>query len=251
MTRNPPSEVRRTLRQEVGFGCPVSGCNSPYLYYHHFDPPWEKENHHNAAGMIALCAEHHKKADAGAYTVEQLSQMKCAAHTSPVNGRFDWMRNRLLAVVGGNYYFETLTIFEFRGEKAIWFNRSEDGNLLLNVRMLTKSKEPRLRIEDNDWITLGTPADFESPPAGKLIVAKYNNGDAIRVEFFELFSIDDALRKYRNFPKQMNQFPITTVEIHCKTGDGVYDFGPLHTNLPGMTLKGTFFAQCGAAICYK
>ena len=27
------------------------------LEYHHFDPPWEKEKHHDPARMIALCAD--------------------------------------------------------------------------------------------------------------------------------------------------------------------------------------------------
>ena len=75
VNRTPPPEVRRELRREVGFGCPVRDadgvrCGNPYLYYHHFDPPWATEEHHNPAGMIALCGEHHPKADAGTFTPE-------------------------------------------------------------------------------------------------------------------------------------------------------------------------------------
>jgi len=76
MDRTPPVEVRRALRREVGFGCPVSGCANPYLEYHHFDPPWRTHEHHDPLGMIALCAEHHKKADAGAFTLSQLRALK-------------------------------------------------------------------------------------------------------------------------------------------------------------------------------
>jgi hypothetical protein len=70
----------RKLRQEVGFGCPIPragrACGNPYLAYHHFDPPWTVEQHHNPAGMVALCAEHHAKADARAFPIEYLRKLK-------------------------------------------------------------------------------------------------------------------------------------------------------------------------------
>src|SRR5436190_194003 len=130
MDRTPPVSVRRALRAEVGFGCPVSGCANPYLEYHHFDPPWHEREHHDAAGMIALCAEHHRKADAGAFTGQQLRHMK-RSDDKAVAGRFDWLRNNLLAVVGGSLYYDTPVILQFRGERAIWFERDESGHMLL------------------------------------------------------------------------------------------------------------------------
>ena len=39
MNRTPPKKVIQTLRQEVGFGCPIPNCGNPYLEWHHFDPP--------------------------------------------------------------------------------------------------------------------------------------------------------------------------------------------------------------------
>src|SRR5918912_315690 len=36
VNRTPPAAVRRELRREVGFGCPVPDCGNPYLYWHHF-----------------------------------------------------------------------------------------------------------------------------------------------------------------------------------------------------------------------
>ncbi|WP_290437550.1 HNH endonuclease signature motif containing protein [Aeromonas caviae] len=67
-----PKKVKEILREEVGFGCPVKDCGNPYLEYHHFDPPIHIGPHNDPKGMIALCAQHHKKADGNAYTVEQL-----------------------------------------------------------------------------------------------------------------------------------------------------------------------------------
>jgi hypothetical protein len=72
----PLAEIRRQLRGEVGFGCPVEGCGSPYLTWHHFDPPWREREHHDADGMFALCLQHHKEADSGAFSDSQLRSFK-------------------------------------------------------------------------------------------------------------------------------------------------------------------------------
>lgn len=71
-----PDRVRRALRSEVGFGCPVDGCGSPYLTYHHFDPPRRLRDHNEPQGMIALCRKHHDDAGGGAFTLEQLKDLK-------------------------------------------------------------------------------------------------------------------------------------------------------------------------------
>lgn len=249
MERTPPLGIRRELRREVGFGCPMLGCANPYLEYHHFDPPWRDGEHHNPTGMVALCAEHHRKADAGAFTIEQLRALK-RPNGQSVTGRFDWLRNHVLAVVGGNFYYETPTIVQFRGERVIWFNRDDQGRMLLNLRMITGSGERRLRLDDNDWIIEGAPVDFESPPSGKRIYCRYRNGDELRVEFFE-FSVDDARKRYPAIRPDRwlsIEFPITAVEIQHQIGGTPYGFGPTWTKLAGVTVARGFFIRCGVGL---
>src|SRR4051794_36852278 len=71
------------LRREVGFGCPV--CRSPFLTWHHFDPPVHGPRgtgmHWRPEGIIAMCPICHPDADekggsAGAYSTEELRAMK-------------------------------------------------------------------------------------------------------------------------------------------------------------------------------
>jgi hypothetical protein len=149
ISRTPPTSIRQELRREVGFGCPVPNpealCGNPYLYWHHFDPPFRERAHHDPAGMIALCAEHHAKADAGAYTAEQLQEFKrgAAENAGDVRGRFEWMRRDVLWVVGGNFYYETPTILACRGDPVVWINRDDEGYLLLNLRMLSTTTDER------------------------------------------------------------------------------------------------------------
>jgi hypothetical protein len=227
-------------------------CGNPYLYWHHFDPPWREREHHEPQGMIALCAEHHAKADAGAYTKRQLSELKRQAGGRPeaLRGRFEWMRRDLLAVVGGNFYYQTYVIFSFHGVPRIWFNRDDDGCLLLNVRMPTTSGLPRTHIEENFWLSAGQPVDLECPPSGRLLKVDYSNGDAIRVEFFELDSLETALARYpdANIPPEIVSFPLTAVEVLSRVGGTQIEFGPSFTRMGGLVMTNGFFSNVGIAL---
>jgi hypothetical protein len=252
MNRKPPAAVRRQLRREVGFGCPVSGCGNPYLRWHHFDPPWSTQQHHNPDGMVALCGTHHDMADVGAYTEGQLRKLKRsgAERAGEAKGRFEWMRHSLLAVVGGNFYYETPVIFQFRNEPIIWFNRDEEGYLLLNIRMLSTSGQPRMLIEDNFWLTQGDPDDLESPPSGKLLSVRYSNGDRLRVEFYELKTLATAQKRYSEADPNGWEvpFPMTAVEVQNRVGGTDIEFGPRQTSFGGVVISNCFAANCGAGI---
>lgn len=140
-----PEKVKQTLRREVGFGCPVQGCANPYLEYHHFDPPVKVKPHNNPEGMIALCAQHHKKADGGAYTNEQLHALKKdKANANDVKGNLDWLRRDLLAVVGGVFYYETLNIVRIDGVDVVSLDRDEEGYLRLSINMLSYPQKSEL-----------------------------------------------------------------------------------------------------------
>lgn len=250
MNRKPPTDVTRALRQEVGFGCPVDGCGNPYLEWHHFDPPWKEEEHHRTEGMIALCTAHHKKADGGAYTRDQLRMFKNnRVQAESIRGRFDWLRNDLLAFVGGNFYYETMRIFSVDDKDVVWFTRDEDGYLRLNVRMLSLLPRERAIIEDNIWTNIGNPIDLQSPPQGKELRIEYENSDFLHVRFFVLDSAEQAYEKYQCnalLNTERIQYPITTVEVNFKIGDAGIVLQPSGTTI-GMNIYASrnFTSRCG------
>lgn len=252
MSRKPPADVIRTLRQEVGFGCPVPGCGNPYLEWHHFDPPWNEEQHHRPEGMIALCIEHHKKADGGAYTREQLRGMKLnQTQANVVRGQFDWLRNELLAVVGGNIYHETFRILTIDGRDVVWLRRDEDGYLRLNVHMLSLLPRERAIIEDNVWTNIGDPVDLRSPPHGKELTISYDNGDFLYVKFFVLETAEQAFEKYKT-PALLHassiRYPITAVEINYRIGGTRIELRPDGTTIGGLQMRGNFVSNCGGGV---
>jgi hypothetical protein len=214
----------RQLREEVGFACPgpkdsrpALACGNPFLEYHHFDPPWHVEEHHRPEGMVALCSEHHKKADRGSFTKEQLLGMKAegAKKNQARTGAFDWRRRDFLVVTAGGVGVRTWVPVSYGDRPVIWFTRDASGYLALNVDMLTTSVCPRLRMWENVFYDSGTPKDFECPPSGHLVKAKYENGDSLRIEFKDLTTEGDLKRLYPNIQSVPNglSFPAAAVEI--------------------------------------
>lgn len=246
LTRRPPRDVLRILRQEVGFCCPVLGCGSPYLTWHHFDPPWRNEHHHRPQGMIALCREHADQADNGAFTDGQLRELKRIGKErgSEVRGRFNWMRQDLLAVVGGNYYYRVPTVFEINTEKCIWFDRDEDGYLQINFKMPTVAGRPRAEIEQNVWTVLPGVREIVCPPHGRLVEVFYHNGDRFKAEFRNFASADAFEERYPDFNihsrLDMLNFPLTVVELWETAAGTRIEFSPVFSQVGPVNMRNSF-----------
>lgn len=249
MNRKPPASVIKQLRTEVGFGCPVPECGNPYLEWHHFNPPWKEEPHHNPAGMIALCAEHHKKADNGAYTREQLTAFKQnKVDPTLVRGRFDWRRNKLLAVVGGNYYYETPRVLVIDDHEIVTLTRDEEGYLMLNVQMLSLSSEVRAKIIENCWENIGNPTDLVSPPSGKDLIIRYANGDSVAIHFYVIDDGAEFQAKLKIQPISEIEFPLTVVEVNCEIGGTDIRLSPTGTTICTNQFFGNLATYCNGGM---
>jgi hypothetical protein len=202
--------------------------------------------------MIALCRLHHIQADNGAFTTEQLRTFKREGRNSwaQVSGKFNWLRHRLLTVVGGNFFYETPVVFQFKGQRVIWFDRDESGYLLLNLNMLTNSGEPRASISNNEWFNTGFEEDIESGPSAKRLRIRYRNGDAVTVEYFELLSVDDAKKRYQQaaFDRWEIEFPVTAVEVTSVVGGSGLQFNARETKIGNSLMRNCFFSHCGAGL---
>jgi hypothetical protein len=176
MERRPKASVRKTLREEVRFGCPVDKCGSPYLTWHHFDPPWRIEEHQNVSGMVALCAEHHKKADAGAFTKDQIRGFKTnpflANSASGPEGVFDWRREQLLVRAGQMKAINCPVLLELAGRPAIWLSKDDLGHELLNLDIWDTDDNLLFSMRDNEWLVMCDPDDFECPPSGRSLILR-------------------------------------------------------------------------------
>lgn len=105
-SRDPGTTIKQLLRREVNFGCPIrfpdgSGCGSPILTFHHFDPPWAGNFVHDPQGIIALCPQHHVQADGGLWTVAQLKEFKRHPYVDDaIRVQWPWQPESLVMKVG-------------------------------------------------------------------------------------------------------------------------------------------------------
>lgn len=197
MNRTPPAKVRRLLRRDVGFGCPVEGCGSPYLTYHHFGPPWAQRPHHEPKGMLALCLQHHKEADAGAFTDGHLRKLKERKSRSVIRGRFNWRRKRLFIIAGSNFFLGSPSILTYGARKLIWFGQDPQGHGTVNLDLFSPSGQLVLSMRNNDWVVLPSVDDVESPPSARRLVVR-SKAHAISLDLeFRNESLDQTCARAR------------------------------------------------------
>jgi hypothetical protein len=202
--------------------------------------------------MIALCGEHHAKADGGSFTLDQLREFKRSSYalSAEVKGRFDWRRRDLITRVGGNFYLRTPVMVEIAGHAVVCERRDEDGMLLLSVAMISKTKEPRLVMVDHEWYTIGTPVDFESPPSGRRIHAQYDNGDRLSIQFWDATDADIFIARYSRPDEPVYvadgvQFPVAVAEVEMEVGGTNISFGPEETRAGGVLMRNCWVMDCG------
>jgi uncharacterized protein with HEPN domain len=125
------------------------------------------------------------------------------------------------------------------------------NHYLVNMRYASTQRitEPRFSMEENYWVAHGNAADLECPPSGKLIHAKYANGDEFRVEFIEIANKEAMLKRYpKGHPVIANlPFPITAVEIIYRVPGEELDIASSKTNLSYFTSRGEFMRNCATA----
>lgn len=147
MTRSPPSDVLKELRTEVGFGCPI--CRNPLLTWHHFDPPWRVEEHHNPKGMIALCRCHADAADANQYTKEYLRDLKGRKYAD-ARVKLPWGTRPFIVRLGGNYvYGEKVVPLVVNNTPVISIDKDEQGYFLLSTSLQDKDGNQLIQIDEN------------------------------------------------------------------------------------------------------
>jgi hypothetical protein len=195
MDRTPGASVRRELRQEVGFGCPVDGCGSPYLTWHHFDPPWREREHEDVEGIIALCPQHHNEADVGAFSPDQLRALKADPFMKRTDGRiaghFNWKRQQVILQAGGGLYIRCPVFLLVQERRVVWFSLDENENLALNLDLCDKDGNLVFSMRDNDWIVLDKLDDVEAKPStDSLSLRAASRGIRLSLDF-KAMTLDD------------------------------------------------------------
>jgi hypothetical protein len=192
--------------------------------------------------MIALCLLHAGQADAGDFTKEHLQDLKRKAPESApeIRGELTWMRREVLALVGGNWYFDTPTILQVGNTPAIAFERDADGFLLLNLQFPSPAGTPRVKIEQNFFtVNPDQIADVVCAARGRTIQIDYANGDRFRHQYRDIQNQSALMDRYGPLidgpiPDQI-QFPLTVVEV-SERAQGMFDFDADQTRIGGVSM---------------
>lgn len=259
VNRTPPRAVKEELRKESGYQCSIPECGSPYLEWHHFDPPWEIQEHHNPEGMLALCSTCHPLADGGAWTKDQLKNIKEANRRKvlnlPIEGKFKFFRNDFLLDTGGNYYFRNrIAEVSLHGSPLIWFEKNELGLKQLNVRLFNRAGIVYFQIENNCWGVRNHIKDIVCPPSGRLLSVIFQNENFVKIEFVEL---NDSKLLKKNLSKSCIEFledekispPITLLKIGLRLQEFGVDISPRKLSYLGLNVSGSMFIDSNMGIC--
>jgi hypothetical protein len=184
--RGGSAPTRRILRKEANFGCAI--CGEPYLTYHHFDPPWAERHHDEPEGIIALCVKHAGMADAKAFTKKQLRVFKRLPSNkgTTLESTFEWFRQNLLFIVGGNIAFKCNTIVASSRERIIWLEEDEEtGSRSVSMNIRDQDGGLILAMDKNQWSSdLSLIEDIDSSARGhKLKVTATNKKASFEIAF--------------------------------------------------------------------
>jgi hypothetical protein len=150
--------------------------------------------------MIALCLEHHKQADSGAFTADQLRRLKAEPYLATVGptGTFNWKREQLVVRAGGITSIACDVLLRFGSVEAIWLSRDASGHEALNLDVWKRDGTRLFSLRENDWIVLGQLDDVECPPAGSsLMLRAPSEGIRLSIRFraFDRGGLGDYFRK--------------------------------------------------------
>ena len=183
LTRTPPAAVLDVLRSEVNYGCPVADCGSPFLTWHHFDPPWRETKHHDASGMVALCSEHARIADNDMYTKDQLRAFKLAPFVKDrLQYQWPWTTEQLLVVLGRVVLIGPRPVIALGGRNLVTFERGALPNVsqpivYVGVDLPDATGATIVTMKEN-WLDVDVRQleSMEVPPGTRDLHLKHSSG---------------------------------------------------------------------------
>lgn len=194
-SRDPGTAIKHQLRREVNFGCPVrfpdgSGCGSPILTFHHFDPPWAGNYVHVSDGMIAFCPLHHTQADGGLWSTAQLRAFKQSPFVDDaIKVQWPWQPETLVMKVGPSLVVGSGSPMRLNGRPVMHFRPVEIDTLTTRTvqfdsEVRNEENHPWLRIEDS-WfdLRLAGTTDLVFTPQTKTFKATHRDTTYLEMQF--------------------------------------------------------------------
>jgi hypothetical protein len=159
-----PESVKRQLRIEACYGC--CRCGEPFIQFHHI--LGVQQTGDDPKHMMALCPNCHSIATANAMPIKKQYILKKHPHNcavGSVHGRL-WVNQPVLVIQAGwNVLVGPGPKIVVDGEPILALEISEEGELLVSLRLYDADGTLALWIDRNEWIA-GPPnmKDFVPKP---------------------------------------------------------------------------------------
>lgn len=187
LRRDIPAEIKRQVRQRCGFGCVV--CGSPFIHYHHFNPPFADAVEHRSECITLLCGADHDRASRGLINGEALQYHDAHpyCHQSGKT-RYTWMARQPLGFRMASRDFLTRVALMYETTELIGYAPELPGEpQALNATILDRNGRELLRLHRNEWCIGADRYDITA--TGKTVEVREASGDVVLRMDFE----DDCL----------------------------------------------------------
>ncbi|MFC4557847.1 HNH endonuclease [Virgibacillus kekensis] len=153
-----PLPLKRKVRKAAYFRCII--CGNPIIEYHHI-VPFHRVKEHSSDNLVALCPEHHHRADCGEIPLGSINKFRENPFNRDKNhiskdfflSNYSALRTR----VGSNVYIRTPKILIVDNQSLITITPDNDDNALLNAKFYDSKDMLVAEIKDNEWFAYQTP----------------------------------------------------------------------------------------------
>lgn len=172
-----PDPIKRTIRQECGFGCAY--CGKAIVEYHHFDPPFVEACEHRPDGIILLCPNCHTKF--GDVPVKYMRQYRQAPRCKKVGftrDEFLFGFDQIPKIKVGKITATSGQIIRHSSRVLLGLTESEEeGPLCLTCELFDARNTLMLRILNNE-LTIGVD-HFDVELETKRLRIRRKRGDIV------------------------------------------------------------------------
>jgi hypothetical protein len=171
-----PDRIKRTLRQEAGFGCCI--CGFPFYDYHHIIP-YADDHHFRPDDMMVLCPNHHRKATNGVLDESEQRRFKANPYNI-MHGLAQGplaLRQRTLAIgLGSTQFVGDGTFIRVGNQPLLSLSLSGDGRLQVSVELNDRDGNLLALIDKNEWVT-GDPYPWDLEYGGRWLLIRRQHGE--------------------------------------------------------------------------
>jgi len=165
LSRNIPSEIKRKIRQECGFGCVV--CGGAIYEYEHIEPEFADAVIHEVSKIALLCGSCHLNVTKGLWSKEKIAEhRKNPFSLKHGNSRYSMdisIRNKFQISLGKCTFIDTTNLIEIDNKVILKILPPEVKNTAPRViaNFFDQYGNEIASIHKNEWIGNITAFDIE------------------------------------------------------------------------------------------